>query len=231
MPLRSAIIITGYGGGNINMDGGSGFSPLQLISEKSKEMPIGLTSQVALGQADFVYENAWEAIKAGAISGVDLSIPEIQIRLSYLLGHRQQIEAYCQSHGATFMEVVEWLFMSGMKFRTRRSRRKYEEKRGVQFDKRDLLINYTMEESLRTFQESTNALADNGMEAEKNFELASEYYDKGYRKKGFALYKRAAEMGNAKAQHIVAECYRFGLGTKKDGTEAVRWYQKAADQD
>lgn len=150
MEGASAVIIAGYGGGNVNIDNGSGFSPLELIREKSKEMPIVLTSQVALGPADFVYENAWEAVKAGAISGVDLSIPEIQIRLSYLMGHRQQIEAYCQTHGKTFMEVVEWLFMSGMKFRTRRSRRKYEELKGVAFDKRDLLINYSMEESLRT---------------------------------------------------------------------------------
>ena len=88
---------------------------------------------------------------------VNLSIPEIQIRLAYLMGHRRQIEAYCQSHGTAFMDVVEWLFMSGMKFRTHRSRRKYEELRGVAFDKRDLLIDYTMEESLQIFHESTNA--------------------------------------------------------------------------
>jgi len=149
----SAVIFAGYGGGNINIDEGSGFSPLQLIREKSKEMPIVLTSQVALGPADFIYENAWEAVKAGAISGVDLSIPEIQMRLAYLLGHRQQMEAYCQSHNTAFMKVVEWLFMSGMKFRTHKSRRKYEELRGVAFDRRDLLINYTFEESLEIMKE------------------------------------------------------------------------------
>ena len=145
----SAIVIAGYGGGNVNIDGTSGFSPLGIIKEISSEVPVVLTSQVALGPADFIYENAWEAVVAGAISGVDLSIPEIQIRLSYLMGHKAQIEAYCQEHGATFKEVFEWLFMSGMKFRTHRSRRKYEELRGVTFDKRDLLINYTFEESLR----------------------------------------------------------------------------------
>ena len=89
MEGASAVIFAGYGGGNINIDEGSGFSPLQLIKEKSHEMPMVLTSQVALGPADFIYENAWEAVKAGAISGVDLSIPEIQMRLAYLLGHRQ----------------------------------------------------------------------------------------------------------------------------------------------
>lgn len=148
MEGASAVILAGYGGGNINIDENSGFSPLPLIREKSKKMPIVLTSQVALGPADFIYVNAWEAIKAGAISGVDLSIPEIQMRLAYLLGHKQQIEDYCGSHRADFMKVVEWLFMSGMKFRTNRSRKKYEDAKGVHFEKNDLLINYTFEESL-----------------------------------------------------------------------------------
>ena len=148
----SAVVIAGYGGGNVNIDGASGFSPLGIIKEISAEIPVVLTSQVALGPADFIYENAWEAIVAGAISGVDLSIPEIQIRLAYLMGHRPQIEAYCQEHGATFMEVFEWLFMSGMKFRTHRSRRKYEELRGTKFDRKDLLINYTFKESLDFFR-------------------------------------------------------------------------------
>ena len=154
MEGASAVIFAGYGGGNINIDEGSGFSPLSLIREKSGKMPIVLTSQVALGPADFIYENAWEAIEAGAISGVDLSIPEIQMRLAYLMGHRQQIEEYCASHHADFMKVVEWLFMSGMKFRTNRSRRKYETERGVQFDKSDLLINFTFERSLGFYGKS-----------------------------------------------------------------------------
>lgn len=144
----SAVVIAGYGGGNVNIDGASGFSPLGIIKEISEEKPVVLTSQVALGPADFIYENAWEAVVAGAISGVDLSIPEIQIRLSYLMGHKAQIDTYCQKHGTTFKEVFEWLFMSGMKFRTHRSRRKYEELRGTSFNRKDLLINYTFEESL-----------------------------------------------------------------------------------
>ena len=144
----SAVVIAGYGGGNVNIDGASGFSPLGIIKEISAEIPVVLTSQVALGPADFIYENAWEAVVAGAISGVDLSIPEIQIRLSYMMGHKAQIDAYCQKHSVAFKEVFEWLFMSGMKFRTHRSRRKYEELRGTSFNRKDLLINYTFEESL-----------------------------------------------------------------------------------
>jgi L-asparaginase/Glu-tRNA(Gln) amidotransferase subunit D len=147
----SAVIIAGYGGGNVNIDGMSGFSPLSIIKEISSEIPIVLTSQVALGAADFIYENAWEAIVAGAISGVDLSIPEIQIRLAYLMGHKAQIEDYCQLHGMAFKDVFEWLFMSGMKFRTHRSRRIYEKLRKTSFDRKDLLINYTFDESLEFY--------------------------------------------------------------------------------
>ena len=144
----SAIVIAGYGGGNVNIEEASGFSPLGIIKEISAEIPVVLTSQVALGPADFIYENAWEAVVAGAISGVDLSIPEIQIRLSYLMGHKHQIQEYCDIHHAEFMRVLEWLFMSGMKFRTQRSRRKYEGLRETHFDRRDLLINHTFAESL-----------------------------------------------------------------------------------
>ncbi len=149
MEGASAVIIAGYGGGNVNIDGGSGFSPLALIREKCREIPIVLTSQVALGPADFIYENAWEAVKAGAMSGVDLSIPEIQMRLSYLMGHKTQIEQFCREHPQVNpSDLTEWLFMSGMKFRTRRSRRMYENLRGTVFAEKDLLIDYTFEESL-----------------------------------------------------------------------------------
>ena len=83
----------------------------------------------------------------------------------------------------------------------------------------------------KALQEFTNTLTDTGMEIEKILELAWEYYDKGYRKRGFALYKKAAELGSAKAQHLVAFCYYGGLGTKKDKTLALEWYKKAAEQE
>lgn len=150
----SAIVIAGYGGGNVNIDRASGFSPLGLIKEISPEIPVVLTSQVALGPADFIYENAWEAVVGGAISGVDLSIPEIQMRLAYLMGHKVQIDDFCQSHTVAFKDVFEWLFMSGMRFRTHRSRRVYEELRKTTFDRKDLLINYTFEESLNFYSKS-----------------------------------------------------------------------------
>ncbi len=79
-------------------------------------------------------------------------------------------------------------------------------------------------------QDFSNAMTDDKMEVEEIFELASNYYDKGYRKRGFALYKKAADLGYAKAQDIVGFCYQYGLGTGKDKCAALEWYQKAAEQ-
>lgn len=87
------------------------------------------------------------------------------------------------------------------------------------------------EQEHEAFREFKDALVDNEMDVEKILELATEYYDKGHKDKGFALYKKAAELGSAQAQHFVANCYRFGLATTKDENEAVHWYRKAADQD
>ena len=147
MEGASAVIIAGYGSGNINIDAG-GYSPLELIREKAATMPIVLTSQVALGPADFAYDNSWQAIKAGAISGVDMSIPEIQVRLAYIMGHRAQIEAFCAERAITPLQVIEQLFMSGVKFRTRKSREMYESLRGMHFCKEEILAGRTFTYSL-----------------------------------------------------------------------------------
>ncbi|MBQ7195645.1 MAG: NAD(+) synthase [Bacteroidales bacterium] len=148
MEGASAVIIAGYGSGNINIDAPCGYSPLELIREKAATMPIVLTSQVALGPADFAYDNSWQAIKAGAISGVDMSIPEIQVRLAYIMGHMPQIEGFCSEHGVSPVRVVEQLFMSGVKFRTRKSREMYEALRGMSFCKEEILAGRTFAYSL-----------------------------------------------------------------------------------
>ena len=42
--------------------------------------------------------------------------------------------------------------------------------------------------------------------------------------------RRAAEQGNAQAQHNRGVSYRDGLGVVQDYGEAVRWFRRAADQ-
>ncbi|MDE7290843.1 MAG: sel1 repeat family protein, partial [Treponemataceae bacterium] len=49
-------------------------------------------------------------------------------------------------------------------------------------------------------------------------------------KNAFECYKKAAEQGNAYAQHNLANCYSFGEGTEQDYAKAFEWYKKAAEQ-
>lgn len=49
-------------------------------------------------------------------------------------------------------------------------------------------------------------------------------------KKAFEYYKELAEKGNVEAQFNLAEFYEEGWGDLPDPAEAVKWYQKAADQ-
>lgn len=146
MDGASAVVLAGYGGGNVNIDDECGFSPMAVIRKYASEIPIILTSQVALGPADFVYKNADVAICAGAISGVGLSLPEIQTRLAYILGHADMIRERFPDE--SFVSVVEKLFLAGGRFRTQQSRRKYESLRGVSFLRNDILTDIAFSESL-----------------------------------------------------------------------------------
>lgn len=46
----------------------------------------------------------------------------------------------------------------------------------------------------------------------------------------FKLLKPIADRGDAEAQCIVANLYHLGLGVEKDVLEAVKWYNKSAEQ-
>src|SRR5262245_46617399 len=43
-------------------------------------------------------------------------------------------------------------------------------------------------------------------------------------------YRKAADLGYAKAQYFLGLMYDAGRGVPNDETEAVKWYRKAADQ-
>lgn len=142
----SAVVIAGYGGGNVNIDEGCGFSPMPLIRKIAGGIPVVLTSQVALGPADFIYKNADSAIRLGAISGVGLSLPEIQTRLAYIMGHISMIRDAFPAENV--VGVVEKLFLAGVRFRTQQSRQKYEALRGVRFLRNDILTNISFADTL-----------------------------------------------------------------------------------
>lgn len=46
----------------------------------------------------------------------------------------------------------------------------------------------------------------------------------------FNSYLKAAAQGDAEAQYLLANCYRYGNGTDADVTQAFAWYQEAAKQ-
>jgi TPR repeat protein len=46
-----------------------------------------------------------------------------------------------------------------------------------------------------------------------------------------ALFSKAAEGGDMKAQYLLAECYFHGEGADENFEKAVFWYQKSAAQD
>ena len=43
-------------------------------------------------------------------------------------------------------------------------------------------------------------------------------------------YRKAAEQGVARAQFNLGECCYDGVGIAQDKAEAVKWFQKAAEQ-
>jgi TPR repeat protein len=46
----------------------------------------------------------------------------------------------------------------------------------------------------------------------------------------FTWFSRLAQHGDAEAQEVVGDAYRYGLGVRRDKAEAVRWLIKSADQ-
>jgi L-asparaginase/Glu-tRNA(Gln) amidotransferase subunit D len=150
-----AVVLAGYGGGNACADPElpeSALAALRLAREQGK--PFVLSSQVPIGPADFVYETAARYIREGAISGVDLSLPECQLRLMYLLGHEEELRPMAARLGQGVPALVETLFLSGLKFRNRASRAHYQEltRARVPLLRHDLLTGHpfaTVEEQLR----------------------------------------------------------------------------------
>jgi L-asparaginase/Glu-tRNA(Gln) amidotransferase subunit D len=138
-----AVVLAGYGGGHANPDlrmNNNVMEALHLANEQNKIFV--LSSQVPVGPADFIYKTARSFIRQGALSGVDLSLPECQLRLMYILGHSDEIEFRADQLGLSSMQVMRRLFMSGMKFRNRTSRDNFTHLTGGQIilDKQDWLV-------------------------------------------------------------------------------------------
>lgn len=143
-----AVILAGYGGGNACADPRLPENALEALSlAREQGKPFILTSQVPIGPADFVYETGARFIREGAISGVDHSLPEVQVRVMYLLGHERELAVMAGQLGCRTDTLFEMLFLSGMKFRNQASRENYQRlsAKRVPLLKPDLLVGHAFE--------------------------------------------------------------------------------------
>lgn len=151
-----AVILAGYGGGNACANPTLPENALDALElARATDKPFILTSQVPIGPADFVYETGARFIRDGAISGVDHSLPECQVRVMHLLGHDAELHTMADRLGMSRATLFETLFLSGMKFRNAASRQNYLKlSRGrVPLIKTDLLVG-------RPFARITDELQD-----------------------------------------------------------------------
>jgi L-asparaginase/Glu-tRNA(Gln) amidotransferase subunit D len=143
------IILNAFGSGTINTERKSGFSPLPAIEAAIKNgKVIVIASQTPFGTQDFIYQNAWDPIKAGAIPAGDFSVAHCQIKLSYLLGHRKDIEKVAKKHKIPESKLIKIAFLSGVDFRSYSSRKKFEGLLKYQIPLKDPFFNLPFEMGL-----------------------------------------------------------------------------------
>ena len=72
-------------------------------------------------------------------------------------------------------------------------------------------------------------LAERGF-AKSAFVLGERAFENFRYDEAFRYFSKGAELDNVFCQYYLGECYMFGHGIRKDETEALKWYKKAADQ-
>ena len=143
------IILNAYGSGTINTEISSGFSPLPAIDLAIQEGKVVVISSLTpFGTQDFIYSNAWEPIQRGAIPAGDFSIAHSQIKLSYILGHRKEIQKVAKKYNIPFETFVKVIFLSGVDFRSYASRKKFEKLIGYPIPIKDPFFNLPFEIAL-----------------------------------------------------------------------------------
>jgi L-asparaginase/Glu-tRNA(Gln) amidotransferase subunit D len=144
-----AVIVTAYGSGTVNCEIDSDHSILPAIKKAQEEGKIVvISSQTPLGTQDFVYKNAWEPLLLGAIPAGDFSIAHSQVKLAYLLGHKELIEKYAQKLSLPEDVLLKIAFLSGIDFRSYASRKRFEESLGFRIPLIDPFFNLPFELAL-----------------------------------------------------------------------------------
>ncbi|MCX7830434.1 MAG: asparaginase domain-containing protein [Acidobacteria bacterium] len=111
----NAAVLLGYGAGNANtLDKSlrSILSPLKKAVKDGKS--VAITSQVPLELYDAEYESGRKLIEAGGIPCGDLSFSDAQVKLSYILGHKKDLEAISKKEKVDYEVLLISCFLSGV---------------------------------------------------------------------------------------------------------------------
>ncbi len=151
------IILNAYGSGTINADIKSGYSPLPAIEKAITDGKfIVIASHTPFGTQDFIYQNAWEPIKKGAIPAGDFSIAHCQIKLAYILGHKKELEVLSSKTNIPLDILIKIAFLSGVDFRSNSSRMKFEQLIGYQIPLKDPFFNLPFTVALQKIERFLN---------------------------------------------------------------------------
>jgi len=111
-------VFAGYGGGNANVLEGSERSVLPALRQSIQAGTfVAVTSQVPLEPYDAEYETGMRLLEAGGMPCGDLPLADAQVKLSYLLGHWDELEATSLAEGLEPRLVLTTAFLSGVSMR------------------------------------------------------------------------------------------------------------------
>lgn len=113
-----------------------------------------MSSQVPLDTYDIDYQAGQIPLYYGALPSGDLSYPEAQTKLAYILGHKDIIKKTASKNGLTYEQLVKVCFISGVKFRKNSNRLKFLEISKnecgceIKYHKSNLFVKYSFVDAL-----------------------------------------------------------------------------------
>lgn len=105
------------------------FEKIEEYNKKNKDNYkfLVMSSQVPIDNYDIDYEAGRVPLYYGALPSGDLSYPEAQTKLAYILGHKELIKVEAKKHNLAYEQVVKSCFLSGVKFNKKVNKQKYFE--------------------------------------------------------------------------------------------------------
>jgi len=116
---------------------------------------IIMGSQVPLDTYDIDYQAGRIPLFYGALPSGDLSYPEAQTKLAYILGHKELILKTASENGLTYEQLVKACFISGVQFRKNSNKLKFlklsenECRCEIKYHKSNLFIKNSFDDALK----------------------------------------------------------------------------------